>query len=113
QANAVGLLNGSQTNPTPQQQTFLNQVGQAAPQAQTQITRILNTANAAHDTAASSATVAVAQGLGAGGQTQTAALTPPTGTSAGTPGAATGTPVGTIGVAPATVPTTTQGVQSA
>jgi hypothetical protein len=114
QANAVGLLNGSQTSPTPQQQAFLNQVGQAAPQAQAQITQVLNTATAAHDTAAATATVAVAQGLSAAGPTQTAALTPPPGPAAGPP--ATGAPLatpGTAAVTPNIIPTSVQAVQSA
>lgn len=115
QANAVGLLNGAQTSTTPQQQAFLAQVGQAAPQAQTQITQVLNTATAAHDAAAATATAGVAQGLGAAGPTQTAALTPPPGPAANAPPAA-GAPIvtpGTAATTPNTVPTSVQAVQSA
>jgi hypothetical protein len=133
QANAVGLLNGSQTGATPQQQAFLNQVNQNTAQAQTQITQAVNTATAAHDATATSATIAVAQGLSAAAPAQTAALSSPPGVAspgstggplgvgaaqpgvptAGTVGATIVAPTGTAGIAPGTVPGNAQAVQSA
>lgn len=137
-ANAVGLLNGSQTTQTPQQQAFLAQVNQAANQALSQLNQVVNTANTAHETSATTATIAVAQGLSAavtqpvgpvptgrpgGIGTQATAPTsqPPTpGVNAPAPGslaAAVATALGTGGnaggVTPSTVPANAQGVQSA
>jgi hypothetical protein len=68
QANTVGLLNASQSSPTPQQQAFLNQVNQAANQALAQLNEAVNTATNAHSATATSAIASVGQGLNAAGQ---------------------------------------------
>lgn len=125
QAKTVGLLDGSQTGQTPQQQAFLQQVNQAANQAMAQLNAAQSSAGAAHATNATNATIQVAQGLSGAGTNQ------PSTQTAGIPGTAqggTGTPQGGLagavaralgtgnGVGPGgtTFPTATpQGVQSA